>query len=81
MDCHGENQKHHGENSEKLHGHGLHMLLMILCCAIPLILLFALPALKINDPALNRIIASLSLLLCPLMHLIMIPMMLRKDKS
>ncbi len=81
MNCHGgNNQGQNGhENGHK--GHGKHMLLMVLCCAIPAVLLILLPFLRINTLALRSILSFGMLLLCPLMHVMMIPMMFRKDKD
>lgn len=45
-----------------------HMLLMILCCAIPLALIFALPRLNVSLGSLGFF---LILLLCPLMHFLL----------
>lgn len=81
MNCHGGNNQGENNHGTEHKGHGRHMLLMILCCAIPVILLMLLPVLKINSPALKSILPFAALLLCPLMHIAMIPMMFRKDKG
>ncbi|MBZ4646623.1 MAG: hypothetical protein PWR27_165 [Petroclostridium sp.] len=81
MNCHG-NHNHKGNNGEHNHkGHMSHMWLMILCCAIPLVLLLLLPLLKINNPAIQGLLSGAVFFLCPLMHLFMLPMMFRKDKN
>ena len=78
MNCHGDNN----EKKQQGHkGHGEHMLLMVLCCAIPVLLLLLLPVLKINNAALKSMLPFAFVLLCPLMHILMIPMMLKKDKG
>jgi len=81
MNCHKNNhdEKNTQENEHKKHRN--HMLLMVLCCALPIVVLFALPLLKINNAGLNKILPFLTLMLCPLMHVLMIPMMMRKDKN
>lgn len=82
MNCHGgnnEGQNNH-ENGHK-GGHSKHMLLMVLCCAIPIVLLLLLPVLRINNLKLRSILPFAALLLCPLMHIVMMPMMFRKDKG
>ncbi len=78
MNCHGGNRQ--GDQGDHK-GHGKHMLLMVLCCALPIALLLLLPVFKVNIPALKNILPFAALLLCPLMHLAMIPMLLRKDKN
>ncbi|MDP1694410.1 MAG: DUF2933 domain-containing protein [Candidatus Woesearchaeota archaeon] len=47
-----------------------HNLLMILCCAIPLLLLLAINILGIN----NKYLFWFALLLCPVMHFVMMQM-------
>lgn len=80
MNCHGENN--HGRNGNKSKGHGKHMLLMVLCCAIPLVLLLLLPALRIESKLIKSILPFSMLIICPLMHgLMMIPMLIKKDKN
>ena len=46
-----------------------HLLLMVLCCTIPLALIFALPYLGVSLSSSGWLL--LVLLLCPLMHLLM----------
>lgn len=78
MNCHKKN----GQRNQDAHGgHGKHMLLMVLCCALPIVLLLLLPVLRINSPAIRNILPFAILLLCPLMHVAMIPMLFRKDKN
>ncbi|PKM52222.1 MAG: hypothetical protein CVV02_02320 [Firmicutes bacterium HGW-Firmicutes-7] len=82
MNCHGSKNQDSNNNKKRHKGHGGHMMLMmVLCCAIPIVLLLLLPILKIDSPALKSILPFAILILCPLMHVMMIPMMFRKDKS
>ncbi len=84
MNCHG-NHGHYESNGNK-NGHGkrghlFHMLLMILCCVLPMMLVVFLPLFKINSAALRSALPFAVSLLCPLMHVLMIPMMFRRDKN
>ena len=63
MSCHGDQGGGHKR--------GLHGILMILCCLLPLLLIIALPALGIKSSA----ISLLAVLACPLMHVGMMFMM------
>ncbi|MDO8685837.1 MAG: DUF2933 domain-containing protein [Clostridiales bacterium] len=81
MNCHNDNNQAQNNHEKGHKGHGNHMLLMVLCCAIPIVLLLLLPVLRINIPALKRFLPYAVLLLCPLMHILMMPMMFRKDKK
>ncbi|HBR28270.1 MAG TPA: hypothetical protein DD734_11740 [Firmicutes bacterium] len=81
MNCHGGNDQGQDNHENGHKGHGKHMLLMVLCCALPIILLMLIPILKNNNPALKSILPFAVVLLCPLMHIMMIPMMFRKDKG
>ncbi|MGE4284957.1 MAG: hypothetical protein AB7G87_14785, partial [Clostridia bacterium] len=79
--CH-ETQNNNNNNEGHSHkGHMSHMWLMVLCCAIPLLLLFALPLLKVNNPNLKGLLSGAIFFLCPLLHLLMMPLMFRKDKN
>jgi len=78
MNCHEDKQG----NQEKGHkGHGGHMWLMMLCCAIPIVLFLLLPTRQIGSPLLAGILPYAIFLLCPLMHLLMMPMMFGKKKD
>ena len=81
MNCHGGNNQDHNHHVNEKKGHGRHMLLMVLGCAIPIVLLLLLPVFKINSPAIKSFLPFAVLLLCPLMHIFMMPMMSRKNKN
>ncbi|AJA48592.1 hypothetical protein CPAST_c25230 [Clostridium pasteurianum DSM 525 = ATCC 6013] len=76
MNCH-DNKNN---NQEKPHSPLKHMLHMILCCAIPILLVAALPFLKLNG-TLNTAILAISPLICPIMMGFMIFMMLKGSKK
>lgn len=81
MDCHGNGN---GDNqNEKSPRKGIlsHGALMILCCLIPILLLFVLPYLNIKSPALQAIASAGVFLLCPLMHIGMMFFMFKGDKK
>ena len=74
------------ENDEKKENKGphnsmKHMLLMVLCCGLPILLIAVLPFLKIGNTAFRVTLASIIPFLCPLMMLFMIPMMLKGSKK
>jgi choline-glycine betaine transporter len=79
------NYQEDNERSQGKHkGHSSHMIWMVLCCAIPLVLFFALPLLKIQNAALNSYLRTATSLICPLMMVfMMIPMFMshRNDED
>ncbi|MDK2934417.1 MAG: hypothetical protein PWP27_2227 [Clostridiales bacterium] len=79
MNCHGNNNENNQGHNHK--GHRSHMWLMILCCAIPIVLLMLLPLSKVNNAGVNGLLTGAIFLLCPLMHILMMPMMFKKDKN
>lgn len=79
MNCHGSKNDNEN-NQEKAHSYLKHMLHMILCCAIPILLVAALPFLKLNG-TLNTAILSISPLICPIMMGAMIFMMVKGSKK
>lgn len=79
MNCH--NSKNDNQsNQEKPHSPLKHMLHMILCCAIPILLVAALPFLKLNG-TLNTAILAISPLICPIMMGFMVFMMVKGSKK
>ncbi len=67
MNCHGSDSA----RKSGRHHHSWHMILMILCCAVPLALLLVLPLLKIGNPFLGGAVS----LICPVMMIVMmVPM-------
>ncbi|MBM7583120.1 hypothetical protein JOD02_001997 [Caldicoprobacter guelmensis] len=81
MNCHGGHGSVGNENGHGTIGHKLHKLVMILCCVLPVTVILALYLLKINNTILRDILSYGAILLCPLMHILMIPMMLKKDRK
>lgn len=81
MNCHGND--HQGEEQAKKKGLFSHGILMILCCAIPILLLLALPYLNIGSIGTQGILSAGIFLLCPLMHIGMMAFMFKgkKDKN
>lgn len=85
MDC--CNNKQEGNNKQeqnhkgKHRGHMSHMVMMALCCGAPLILLLLLPAIGSVIPGAGAVIGKIVPFLCPLMMLLMLPMMFGKNKG
>ena len=75
MNCHGNNKN--GEN--KKHNPIKHMLMMVLCCGLPFILVAILPFLNIRG-GFKAALTGIAPFICPLMMLIMIPMMFKGMK-
>jgi len=67
-----------GKNT-KAKGHMSHMWMMVLCCGLPLALIFVLPMLGISF--FNGALLGIIPFLCPLMMLLMIPMMMRGNRG
>lgn len=61
------------ENRKKpVHNHKRHMLHIALCCGLPLALIFVLPLIGYKG-----FLTTIAPFICPIMMLIMVPMMLR----
>ncbi|MBU3160829.1 hypothetical protein KPL37_13870 [Clostridium frigoris] len=71
------------ENKENKGGHSSikHILMMVLCCGLPILLIAVLPFLKIGNTAFRITLASIIPFLCPILMLFMIPMMLKGSKK
>ena len=75
--CHENDEKKENKVS---HGPMKHMLLMVLCCGLPILLIAVLPFLTLGT-GFKVGLASIIPFLCPLMMLFMIPMMLKGSKD
>lgn len=71
------NEKQNGNK----HSPMKHMLMMVVCCGLPLLLLLAVPFLGIFGTGFKLTISSIIPFLCPIMMLFMIPMMLKHSKD
>lgn len=58
-----------------------HLLHIGICCGIPLLILFLLPAFYSLNPKLGSLLSWVTPFICPLMMLPMMVMMIRNDKS
>lgn len=64
-------------NNNRSHSSTKHILMMVLCCGLPILLIAVLPLLKIWNSAFGVTLISIIPFLCPL---IMLPMMLKSSK-
>lgn len=60
--------------SKKPHNHKKHMLHMILCCGLPLLIIFVLPMFGYKG-----FLTSIAPFICPIMMLVMMPMMMKSN--
>lgn len=67
------------ENNHK--GHMSHVWMMILCCGAPVIILLLLPIIGNVIPSIRNILISIVPFLCPIMILLMLPIMARGNKK
>lgn len=70
MNCH-KNKKHSPIK---------HMLMMVLCCGLPMLLVSLIPLIGVNSSA-KAFLGGIAPFICPLMMLIMIPMMIKGMKQ
>jgi len=75
MKCHGNNN-----SNEKKHSPIKHILMMVLCCGLPILIVGVLPFLNIGG-GFKAVIASITPFICPIMMLFMIPMMFKDMKK
>lgn len=83
MSCcgnHNHGNQHNGNNNED---HGMskkHSLLMKLCCIVPIVLVAVLLIANTVKGASGNLLTYGLLLLCPLSHLVLMPLMMRNRK-
>lgn len=79
MNCHGGNKDQQNDHGHK--SHFKHMLMMVLCCAVPIAIILLLPVAGIDNALLKKLLSYSMLLICPLMHVMMIVPLFKKDKK
>lgn len=80
MQCCNKNddqQRRHG----KKQGHLKHIIMMIFCCALPMVLVFTIPLIGNLIPGSARILAAVAPFLCPVLMIGMIPMMIKNSRE
>jgi len=80
MKCCDQNENKTTNNNKKK-GHFNHMWMMLLCCGAPILVLFVISLLGTSFPEIKLALVSILPFLCPIMMLIMIPMMFMKGKN
>ena len=75
MNCHEDSKENSKLNPLK------HMLHMIICCGLPIIIIALLPFIAKLSPSAGNAIGKIAPFLCPLMMLLMVPMMMRSTKK
>lgn len=61
--------------------HKAHLILMILCCTLPILLIGTLPAFGIGGLSSGKLMSYLLILICPLSHIFMMKGMFRNKKQ
>lgn len=72
------NDKHDGKHNHGK-GHMSHLWMMLLCCGVPILIFLMLPLIASILPGAGSL-SKMVPYLCPLLMLIMMPMMLKKSK-
>lgn len=82
MDCHDDSKSLvKAEDEKKGRGHGGHMLMMVLCCGLPILALAAVPFVVQFNPGLGKFLGSYSWLICPILMVPMMFMMMGNHKK
>lgn len=78
MSCHGDNQEKQGGHNHSPLKHVLHM---ALCCGLPIVIIGFLPLIAKTSPEAGKMLGKTAPFLCPLMMIVMLPMMLGGKKK
>ncbi|HYE09947.1 MAG TPA: hypothetical protein VEF53_07195 [Patescibacteria group bacterium] len=78
MNCHGDKK---GKQEQHKHSPLKHMWHMILCCGLPIVIIGLLPLIARFSPAASGVLGLIAPFLCPIMMLLMLPMMFGKGKK
>lgn len=80
--CNEENKQGHTDKPARK-SHLSHMLMMVLCCGLPLVLIALVPTIASLNPAFGATVSKFAPLLCPILMIPMVVMMFRghKDKK
>ncbi|MBU3144716.1 hypothetical protein KPL50_14385 [Clostridium sp. CF012] len=54
---------------------------MVICCGLPIVILFSLPIITKISPSTGRVVLKMLPFLCPVMMILMIPMMMGGNKK
>ncbi len=76
MKCHGNDNNANNKNHSPIK----HILMMVLCCGLPILIVAILPLLNIGG-SFKVMLATITPFICPIMMLFMIPMMFRNMKK
>ncbi|GKU27591.1 hypothetical protein CFOLD11_44180 [Clostridium folliculivorans] len=78
MSCHNTGNEN---KSNHKHGGNKHLLHMIICCGLPIVIIFMLPFIASLSPSIAGVLGKIAPFLCPIMMLAMMPMMMGHNKK
>ena len=76
MNCHGHNENNDNNKKSSMK----HMLLMVLCCGLPILIAFVVPFLKIGG-SFKSILGTITPFICPVMMVFMMLMMSKNSNG
>jgi hypothetical protein len=78
MNCHDDKKEKQGAHKHSPLKHVLHM---VLCCGLPILIIGLLPFIARFSPAAGGVLGRIAPFICPIMMMLMLPMMFRRDKK